>query len=71
MKPREQVGPNGRPLGVCLHNTNMISVAAGTNAAEQYSRATFNGNMAGVIVHYYIWRMDIKQPRERPSGHHD
>ena len=61
MKPREQVGPNGRPLGVCVHNTNDIRVATGTNAAEQYSRATFNGNMAGVIVHYYIWRDEIWQ----------
>jgi len=61
MKPREQVGPNGRPLGVCVHNTNDIRVASGTNAAEQYSRATFNGNMAGVIVHYYVWRDEIWQ----------
>ena len=61
MKPREQVGPNGRPLGVCIHNTNDIRVASGTNAAEQYSRATFNGNMAGVVVHYYVWRDEIWQ----------
>jgi len=61
MKPREQVGPNGKPLGICVHNTNDIRVAAGTNAAEQYSRATFNGNMAGVVVHYYVWRDVIWQ----------
>jgi len=51
----------GKPLGICVHNTNMIKVAAGTNAAEQYTRATYNENMLGVVVHYYVWRDEIWQ----------
>jgi len=61
MKPRAPLGGNGVPRGVTVHNTNDIRVAAGTNAAEQYTRATFNGNMAGVVVHFYVWRGEIWQ----------
>jgi len=32
MKPREQVGPNGKPLGVCVHNTNVRPDRALTKA---------------------------------------
>jgi len=41
-------------IGVTLHNTNWISVAAGTTPAEQYTRATYNGNMGDARVHYYV-----------------
>jgi len=51
----------GKPRGVCVHNTPDIKVATGTNAAEQYSRATYNGNMRGVVVHYYVWKNEIWQ----------
>ena len=61
MKPCAPVGTAGKPLGITVHNTNDIKVAAGTNAAEQYSRATYNGNMRGVVVHYYVWRDEIWQ----------
>ncbi|MCL2531458.1 MAG: N-acetylmuramoyl-L-alanine amidase [Oscillospiraceae bacterium] len=61
MKPRRLLGGNGVARGICVHNTNDITVARGTNAAEQYTRATFNGNMAGVVVHYYVWRNEIWQ----------
>jgi N-acetylmuramoyl-L-alanine amidase CwlA len=61
MKPCAPVGPAGKPLGITVQNTNDIKVAAGTNAAEQYSRATYNGNMRGVVVHYYVWRDEIWQ----------
>ena len=40
--------------GVTIHNTDWISVADGTTPAEQYTRATLNGNMNDVIVHYYV-----------------
>ena len=30
-------------------------------AAEQYTRATYNGNMGGVVVHYYVYESDIWQ----------
>jgi len=62
MKPGTLLSGDGRPRGITIHNTVDIRVAAGTNAAEQYSRATWpNANMAGVAVHFYIWRRDIWQ----------
>ncbi|MCX4355337.1 MAG: N-acetylmuramoyl-L-alanine amidase [Oscillospiraceae bacterium] len=41
-------------IGVTLHNTEWIKVAAGTTPAEQYVRATYNGNMGTVRVHYFV-----------------
>jgi len=61
MKPCASVGTAGKPLGITVHNTDDIKAAAGTNAAEQYSRATYNGNMRGVVVHYYVWKGEIWQ----------
>lgn len=43
---------------VTVHNTSDINEAKGTNDAEQYARATFNGNMKDVSVHYYIDETD-------------
>ena len=43
-----------KPLGVTVHNTDWISTASGTTPAEQYTRATYNGNMGDVRVHYYV-----------------
>ena len=40
-------------IGVTIHNTDWISVN-GTTPAEQYTRATVNGNMKSVRVHYYV-----------------
>lgn len=44
----------GKIIGVTVHNTDWISVAGGTTPAEQYTRATVNGNMKDVRVHYYV-----------------
>lgn len=44
----------GEPIGITVHNTPSISVASGTTPAEQYTRATINGNMGTVRVHFYI-----------------
>lgn len=44
----------GKVLGVTIHNTDRITTAAGTTPAEQYTRATVNGNMKTVRVHYYV-----------------
>ena len=44
----------GKIIGVTVHNTDWISVASGTTPAEQYTRATVNGNMKDVRVHYYV-----------------
>ena len=52
----------GKPKGITVHNTNNISVASGTNPAEQYARATYpNGNMNGVAVHYWVYKNEIWQ----------
>lgn len=43
--------------GITIHNTDRIAdekLAAGTTQAEQYTRATVNGNMGSVRVHYYV-----------------
>ena len=32
-------------IGLTIHNTNRITTAEGTTPAEQYTRATVNGNM--------------------------
>jgi len=44
----------GNRIGVTIHNTEWISTASGTTPAEQYTRATANGNMNDVRVHYYV-----------------
>ena len=41
-------------IGVTLHNTSWISTAAGTTPAEQYTRATYNGNMGDARVHWFV-----------------
>lgn len=40
--------------GITVHNTDWINVASSTTPAEQYTRATVNGNMKDVRVHYYV-----------------
>jgi len=61
MKPCALLAGTGKPKGITVHNTPMITAASGTNAAEQYCRSTYNGNMGGVIVHFYVWRSIIWQ----------
>ena len=41
-------------IGITVHNTDWINVAKNTTPAEQYTRATLNGNMNSVRVHYYV-----------------
>ena len=48
------VSMESKVIGVTVHNTDWISVARGTTPAEQYTRATVNGNMKDVRVHYYV-----------------
>ena len=48
------VSMEGKVIGITVHNTDWISVANGTTPAEQYTRATVNGNMKDVRVHYYV-----------------
>ena len=39
----------GKIIGVTIHNTDDIKTAAGTTPAEQYTRATVNGNMKDIV----------------------
>lgn len=48
------VSMEGKIIGVTVHNTDWITTAVGTTPAEQYTRATVNGNMKDVRVHYYV-----------------
>ena len=47
--------------GVTIHNTDTITTASGTTQAEQYTRATVNGNMNDVRVHYYCDHVEAWQ----------
>lgn len=61
----------GKAEYVTIHNTPDINEAEGTNDAEQYARATFNGNMNGVSVHYYIDETDCwKILYDNEMGYH-
>ena len=48
------ISMEGKIIGVTVHNTDWITTATGTTPAEQYTRATVNGNMKDVRVHYYV-----------------
>ena len=48
------ISMDGRIIGVTVHNTDWINVSPDTTPAEQYTRATVNGNMNDVRVHYYV-----------------
>jgi len=61
MKPCALLASTGKAKGIIVHNTPMITAASGTNASEQYTRSTYNGNMGGVIVHFYVWHNAIWQ----------
>lgn len=47
-------------LGVTIHNTDAIKVS-GTTMSEQYTRATVNGNMGTVRVHFYVDEVEAWQ----------
>jgi len=61
MKPCALLAGTGKAKGITIHNTGDIAVPADTTPAEQYTRATWNGNMGGVIVHFYVHGTDIWQ----------
>lgn len=45
---------SGEIIGTTLHNTDRITVSKETTPAEQYLRATVNGNMKTTRVHLYV-----------------
>lgn len=59
------------PIGITIHNTDWISVVSGTTPAEQYTRATVNGNMNTVRVHFYVDNICAWQnlPLDRSGWH--
>lgn len=70
LKPNRKL-KNGTVEWITIHNTADIKEAPGTNDAEQYARATHNGNMGGVSVHYYVDETDCWQLlREDEMGYH-
>ena len=60
----------GEPIGVTIHNTDSIKVN-GTTMSEQYTRATYNGNMNTVRVHFYVDGVEAWQnlPLAQQSWH--
>lgn len=61
-------------LGPTLHNTGRIKTAAGTTCAEQYTRATVNGNMNSVRPTFYVddkeaWQLLPLDYQSWCSGH--
>ena len=57
-------------VGITVHNTDKISVS-GTTMSEQYTRATYNGNMGDVRVHFYVDQTEAWQnlPLELAGWH--
>ena len=58
-------------VGHTVHNTPAIKADKGTTMAEQHVRATVNGNMGTVRVHFYVDDVEIWQelPLEWQSWH--
>ena len=42
----------GNRIGITVHNSNRVEAI--DTQSEQYARATYNNNMSGVIVHFYV-----------------
>lgn len=59
----------GYPRGITVHNTSTLAAASGTTPAEVYCRATYNGNMGGAMVHYYVDKYSIWQLLRTDEGH--
>lgn len=73
VKPNKKLNDGtGKPKGITIHNTGDVTPAKGTNAAEQYARATYpNGNMSGVVVHFWVNKNHIwQQLKENERGWH-
>lgn len=72
LKPNRKLSNGtGKVEYITIHNTEDINEAAGTNDAEQYARATHNGNMGGVSVHFFIDETDCWQLlKEDEMGYH-
>ena len=47
-------GERKKTVAITIHNTDAITPASGTTMAEQYTRATYYGNMKDVRVQLYV-----------------
>lgn len=47
-------GNRKKTVAITIHNTGAITTATGTTMSEQYTRATYYGNMKDVRVQYYV-----------------
>ena len=47
-------GERKKTVAITIHNTEAITPANGTTMAEQYTRATYYGNMKDVRVQFYV-----------------
>ncbi len=64
MKPCAKlgIGNSGVPLGITIHNTSKLTSKISDDDAEVYTLATYpNGNMGGVVVHFYVFKTSIWQ----------
>ena len=61
MKACKPIGGNGKPRGICVHNTSWVKTS-NPDLAKQYAFATWpNCNMGGTMVHYYVHKTNIWQ----------
>lgn len=77
IKPQFKVNEGtGYPRGIVIHNSDAIKVNSATTMAEQYTRATYNENMGGAMVHYYvsgyndIWQLLNTEVGQTEQGWH-
>jgi hypothetical protein len=77
IKPQLKVNDGtGKPRGIVVHNSDAIKVNSANTMAEQYTRATYNQNMGGAMVHYYvdgyhdIWQLLNTEVGQTEQGWH-
>ena len=63
MKPCAKLfNGTGKPQGLTIHNSEEVKCSVGiNNMAEQYVLATFNQNMGGVVVTFYVHLTNVWQ----------
>ena len=63
MKPCAKLfNGTGKPQGITIHNSGEVTCSKGiNNMAEQYVLATYNQNMGGVVVTFYVHLTNIWQ----------
>jgi hypothetical protein len=71
MKACRKIGLNGKPRGICIHNTEFVTNTKTNDAAEVYAAATWWGNLGGTLVHYYVHKKSVwKLLKDDECGYH-